>query len=95
VGRAEELLCKEFVAEKPNFVAWERLADERPARVMVRYRQAPALADLLPLPGDRLRVRWREPQRLPAPGQAAVFYDASDPDLLVGGATVAGTESEP
>ncbi|MGH7427853.1 MAG: tRNA 2-thiouridine(34) synthase MnmA, partial [Candidatus Methylomirabilaceae bacterium] len=26
VGRAEELLCKEFVAEKPNFVAWERLA---------------------------------------------------------------------
>ncbi|MGH7429924.1 MAG: aminomethyltransferase beta-barrel domain-containing protein [Candidatus Methylomirabilaceae bacterium] len=53
------------------------------------------MADLLPLPGDRLRVRWREPQRLPAPGQAAVFYDASDPDLLVGGATVAGTESEP
>jgi hypothetical protein len=33
--------------------------------------------------------RWREPQRLASPGQAAVFYDASDPDLVVGGGTVA------
>ena len=93
VGKADELLCKEFVAEQANFVAWEHLAYERPARVMVRYRQVPALADLLPLPGGRLRVRWREPQRLPAPGQAAVFYDASDPDLLLGGATVASARS--
>jgi tRNA-specific 2-thiouridylase len=94
VGKADELLCKEFVAEAANFVAWEPLADARPARVMVRYRQVPALADLLPLPGGRLRVRWREPQRSPAPGQAAVFYDAWDPDLLLGGATVAAVQSE-
>ncbi|MCI0409321.1 MAG: hypothetical protein L0191_12315 [Acidobacteria bacterium] len=95
VGKSEELLCREFVAEKPNFVAWEGLVDVRPARVMVRYRQAPALADLIPLSDGRLRVRWWEPQRLPAPGQASVFYDASDPDLLLGGATVAAIESEP
>ena len=89
VGKADELLCREFVAEKPNFVAWDRLTEERPAHVMVRYRQAAAPADLIPLQGGQIRVRWREPQRLPAPGQAAVFYDASEPDLLVGGATVA------
>jgi tRNA-specific 2-thiouridylase len=91
VGKADELLCREFVAEKPNFVAWDCLAEERPAQVMVRYRQPAAPADLIPLQGGRIRVRWREPQRLPAPGQAAVFYDASEPDLLVGGATVAQT----
>ncbi len=95
VGKADELLCKEFVVEQANFVAWEHLVDERPARVMVRYRQVPALADLLPLSGNRLRVRWREPQRSPAPGQAAVFYDASDPDLLLGGATVAAVAPAP
>jgi len=89
VGKADELLCQEFVVEKANFVAWAGLTEEMAAQVMVRYRQPAAPADLIPLPGGRIRVRWREAQRLPAPGQAAVFYDASEPDLLVGGATVA------
>jgi len=95
VGKAQELLCREFVAEGANFVAWEGLAEERAARVMVRYRQVPALATLSPLPGGRVRVRWQEPQRLPAPGQAAVFYDVADPDLLLGGATVSACEVAP
>lgn len=94
VGKAEELLCQEFEAERANFVAWEGLPEARPALVMVRYRQAPSLADLVPLPNGRIRVQWHEPQRMPAPGQAAVFYDVSDPDLLVGGATVARFEDE-
>ncbi len=89
VGKADELLCREFEAEKANFVAWDGLPETRPAQVMVRYRQAAASADLIPLHDGRIRVRWMEPQRLPAPGQATVFYDASEPDLLVGGATVA------
>jgi tRNA-specific 2-thiouridylase len=89
VGRADEMFCQEFVAEKVNFVAWDGLMEEQPAQVMVRYRQPPAPAALMPLPDGRVRVRWREPQRLPAPGQAAVFYDVSEPDLLAGGGTVA------
>jgi tRNA-specific 2-thiouridylase len=89
VGKADELLCEEFVAEHVNLIAWERLSGTHPARAMVRYRQVPALADLAPLPNGRLHVRWREPQRLPAPGQAAVFYDHLDPDLVLGGASVA------
>ncbi|MGH9364311.1 MAG: tRNA methyl transferase PRC-barrel domain-containing protein, partial [Thermoanaerobaculia bacterium] len=95
VGKADELLRRELLAEKANFVAWEGLPEARPALVTVRYRQVPAPADLVPLPNGRIQVRWREPQRLPAPGQATVFYDPSDPDLLVGGATVAGVEDEP
>ena len=89
VGKADELLRAEFVAEEANFLAWEGLPEARPALVSVRYRQAPAPADLIPLPEDRIRVQWREPQRLASPGQAAVFYDTSDPDLVVGGGTVA------
>jgi tRNA-specific 2-thiouridylase len=88
VGRGDDLLCREFLVLNPNFVACERLDEERPALVMVRHRQTPALADLIPLPDDRVRVRWREPQRAPAPGQAAVFYDPLEPDLLLGGGTV-------
>lgn len=92
VGKADELLRTEFVAEHANFVAWEDLPEARPALVMVRYRQTPAMGDLTPMADGRIRIRWHEPQRMPSPGQAAVFYDASDPDLLVGGATVAAVE---
>lgn len=89
VGKLDETLCADFVVEEPNFVAWEGLTRERPALVMVRYRQTPAPADLIPLADGRIRVRWQDAQRLPAPGQAAVFYDPAEPDLLAGGATVA------
>jgi tRNA-specific 2-thiouridylase len=88
VGKADQLVERELVAEATNFVAWDGLTEERPSRVMVRYRQAAALADLAPLHDGRVRVRWHEPQRLASPGQAAVFYDASEPDLVVGGGTV-------
>lgn len=36
--------------------------------------------------GDRLR--WHEPQRVVAPGQSVVFYDAEFPDEVLGGAVV-------
>lgn len=78
------------MAEGLNLIAWDRLTDERPVLMKVRSRQAAMAATVSPMGGDgRIRVRWQEPQPAPAPGQAAVFYDVSEPDLLVGGATVA------
>ncbi|MBZ0159886.1 MAG: tRNA 2-thiouridine(34) synthase MnmA, partial [bacterium] len=71
-----------------NLVAWDRLSPERPVLVKVRSRQAAMPATILPLGDSRIRVRWHQAQPAAAPGQAAVFYDASEPDLLVGGATV-------
>lgn len=89
VGRLNELLRSEFVAEQLNLVAWDRLSPERPVLMKVRSRQAAMPATIVPLGDGRIRVRWQQPQPAPAPGQAAVFYDAFEPDLLVGGATVA------
>lgn len=89
VGRRDELLRPEFVADQLNLIAWDRLTGERPVLVKVRSRQTAMAATVSPMGDGRIRVRWREPQPAPAPGQAAVFYEASDPDLLVGGATVA------
>ncbi|MDE2180908.1 MAG: tRNA 2-thiouridine(34) synthase MnmA [candidate division NC10 bacterium] len=92
VGRRDELLQREFVAEQLNLVAWDRLTTERPVLMKVRSRQAAMPATVSPLGDGRIRVRWTQAQPAPAPGQAAVFYDASEPDLLVGGATVATTQ---
>ena len=89
VGRRDELLQPEFVADQLNLIAWDRLTDERSVLMKVRSRQAAMPARVFPLRDGQIRVRWEQPQPAPAPGQAAVFYDAVEPDLLIGGATVA------
>jgi len=50
------------------------------ARIRHRHREAPASVE--PLPGDRVRVTFDEPQSAVAPGQAVVMYDG---DTVVGG----------
>jgi tRNA-specific 2-thiouridylase len=88
VGEERELWIREVVAESVNLSAVERLDAPRRVLAKVRYAQAPAPATAVPLSGDRVGLCFDEPQRAPAPGQAAVFYDAEDPDLLVGGGTI-------
>jgi tRNA-specific 2-thiouridylase len=55
------------------------------AAVQVRYRHAPASATIALVDG-RARVRFDAPERAPAPGQAAVFYDG---ETVLGGGFIA------
>lgn len=68
-------------------VSW--VAGRAPAaslvEVQVRYRHAPVKARLRPLEGDAVELRFEEPVRAAAPGQAAVFYDG---DEVLGGGTL-------
>jgi tRNA-specific 2-thiouridylase len=59
------------------------LSSVRRADVQIRYRHAPRPALLEPLGADRVRVTFDEPERAPAPGQAAVFYEGEE--VLGGG----------
>lgn len=52
------------------------------ASVMCRYRGPERAATIALFPEERAHVRFHEPQRAPAPGQAAVFYRA---DVVLGG----------
>lgn len=52
------------------------------AEVHVRHRHPGSPARIEPREGGRVRVEFEAPERAPAPGQAAVFYDG---DLLLGG----------
>ena len=52
------------------------------ADVKIRYHHAAAPAEVIPLPGERVQVRFDEPQLAVTPGQALVFYEA---DEVLGG----------
>jgi tRNA-specific 2-thiouridylase len=71
-----------MTARDVNWVSWSGLAAPARARVRIRNRHTPATATLYPLDGNRVEVRFDEPQRAVTPGQGAVFY--SD-DLVAGG----------
>ncbi len=83
-----DLLRREVLAEDVNFVSLPREAFSRPVEVLarLRYSQRPAAAEASLLPDGRLRLLFRDPQRAPTPGQAAVLYQE---DRVVCGGTIA------
>ena len=82
VGHQDDLLSHEFTAAGVNWVAFDPPDDPVAAEVRVRYRHTPAAATIAPLPNNRVRVTFAEPQRAITPGQATVFYRG---DEVVGG----------
>jgi tRNA-specific 2-thiouridylase len=80
VGAEEGLYAAEARASS---AIWSDARPEAPfeAEVQVRYRHAAAPAEVTPTKGG-FRVRFHEPQRAIAPGQAAVVYRG---DRVIGG----------
>ncbi|HKS08945.1 MAG TPA: tRNA 2-thiouridine(34) synthase MnmA [Pyrinomonadaceae bacterium] len=82
VGSAEELLAREFTAAGVNWISLDNPTKPVRADVRVRYRHTAAPATITPLPDQRARIVFDEPQRAITPGQATVFYRG---DEVVGG----------
>jgi tRNA-specific 2-thiouridylase len=83
VGNEGELLSDEFVAAGVNWIAIDNPTEPVSAAVRVRYRHTAAAATITPLPDNRVRVIFDEPQRAITPGQATVFY--RDDEVVGGG----------
>lgn len=83
VGEAEQLYQSGLVGSR---AAWPAGTPEQPveAVVRIRYRDRGAPAWIHPR-GDRVEVRFNQPVRAIAPGQAAVFYAG---DEVLGGAWI-------
>ena len=85
VGSWEDLHREEISVGEMNWLS------RPPARgdsvsVQIRHRSAAADAEVRSIEGDRLVVRFREPQRAAAPGQSAVVF--AD-DVVLGGGRIA------
>ncbi len=85
LGDNDRLFRRELTANRVNWIAGEAPAAPFRCTAKTRYRQgeAPGLAE--PLPDNRLRLTFDEPQRASTAGQAAVLYDG---DEVLGGGTI-------
>ena len=86
VGPEEELLAGGLVAEDVTFVSGSAPGERFRASARIRYRSAPAAAEVTVVEGGRMEVRFERPQRAVTPGQAVVLYEG---ERVMGGGTIA------
>jgi tRNA-specific 2-thiouridylase len=86
VGGADELESDECVIERSRWIPFERLTGKLRATVRLRSSHRGFGATIEALDCGRSRVKFDEPQRAIAPGQAAVAYDG---ETVLGGGWIA------
>ena len=85
VGPQEKLLCTGLVAKGLNLVSRNFSQESFEAGLKIRYNHADIKGSVTLVDGDRVQVRFAEPQKAVTPGQSVVFYDE---DVLLGGAVI-------
>jgi tRNA-specific 2-thiouridylase len=88
VGDARELHARAVEVGGVHLISGEPVAGSIRVMAKVRYAQAATPATVDSMAGDRVRLCFDESQRAVAPGQAAVFYDAEDSEVVLGGGTI-------
>lgn len=84
VGEQKDLFKDEILVEEVNLLLIDELKEPMEVEVKTRYssNQAPAT---ITAEGDKIRVKFKEPQRAMTPGQSAVFYVD---DIVLGGGKI-------
>ncbi|MBR5155422.1 MAG: tRNA 2-thiouridine(34) synthase MnmA [Clostridia bacterium] len=85
LGEKGTEFSQELMANKLNFIPFEKLTQPIQVVAKVRYSAKPAPATVIPEGEDMVRVVFDLPQRAVTPGQAVVFYDKNDMSVIGGG----------
>ena len=90
IGDEQSLYTGSVVCEDVCYMSIPGLEEEEvlPCSARIRYRHELQEALLEALCPGRVRVRFRDPVRAPAPGQSAVFYDETG--CVIGGGIITG-----
>jgi tRNA-specific 2-thiouridylase len=88
-GENRWLYSRRLQAETPTWVAGAAPAADFRCTARTRYRQLDQ-GCVVGILGDRLEVRFDEPQRAVTPGQSVVFYAG---EVCLGGAVIAATDA--
>ena len=82
VGPKQSLERVQLTASRVNWIAGTPPSSGTHVTARIRHRHQEAPATLTPLPDDRVRVSFDEPQYAVAPGQAVVMYQG---ETVIGG----------
>lgn len=85
VGDVEDLDCVGARIEEINWISGSAPTEAIRVRIQVRHQHEAALAMVESVGEHEARIRFEEPVRTVAPGQAAVFYDAERDEEVIGG----------
>lgn len=85
LGENEELFAPALEAADLNLIACDRIMAPIRCTVKIRHSRNEAPATVEQTDEDTILVRFDQPQRAIAPGQAVVLYDG---DTVIGGATI-------
>lgn len=85
LGESGDLMKREVIADNVNLISVERLTEPFRGTAKLRYSQKDSPVTVYPLEDGKIKLVFDEPQRAPAPGQAAVIYDG---DFVFGGGEI-------
>ncbi len=85
VGEVSDLDCRGARVDQMNWISGRAPTQTIRVRVQVRHRHKAVLAEVDAVGEDVASIRFSEPVRAVAPGQAAVFYDADHDEEVIGG----------
>lgn len=85
IGDESNLYKSEITAYDVNLISLDSISDEMRVMAKVRYSRNEQAAVVIPSGNGEVLVKFDEPQRAPASGQAVVFYDG---DVVIGGGTI-------
>jgi tRNA-specific 2-thiouridylase len=81
----DRLFERDVFVKNLNLIATDSLKEPIRCEVKIRYNHKGAPATVIPTGADSAHIRFDEPQRAPADGQSAVFYDG---DTVIGGGII-------
>ncbi len=85
VGNKDDLWGTDLVAGELNWIEFAELSQPIQVKAKIRYQHPEASAQVTPLAGRRVQVKFDKPQIAITPGQVVVFYQG---DTVVGGGII-------
>ena len=85
VGTKQDVYRDSLIASEVNWIAIEKLQAPMRVEAKIRYQHEAATADISPLDGNRVYLKFVHPQMAIAPGQAVVFHHG---EIVIGGGTI-------